>query len=72
MRWLWRALPKSFSASRDRMSQAAGIIFEPGNSDRAGIASRFTETNQGTKTNRPRILVRKLRRVRLSWRTSAV
>jgi len=30
MTWLWRALPKSFSASSERNAHAAGTIFEPG------------------------------------------
>jgi len=34
MTWLWRAFPKSFSASSDRTAHAAGTIFEPGSRPR--------------------------------------
>ena len=30
--WLWRALPKSFRASSDRIAWPAGIISDPGKS----------------------------------------
>ena len=71
MTWLWRALPKSFSANSDRMAQPAGIIFEPGKPQRVKIASRSAETRYGRNRNRPPNLVRKCRGERSSWRTSA-
>src|SRR5271157_6311216 len=61
MTWLWRALPKSFRASKDRTAHAAGIIFDPGNPARARTASRSAETSQGKNRNRPPNLVRKPR-----------
>ena len=61
MTWLWRALPKSFRASSDRMAQAAGTIFEPGKPPRVSSASRSAETSQGKNRNRPPKLVRRAR-----------
>ena len=62
MTWLWRALPKSFSASSDRTAHAAGTIFEPGKPLRARSASRSAATSPGRNRNRPPNLVRKPRR----------
>ena len=71
MTWRWRAVPKSFKASSDRMAQAAGTISDPGKPLRARIPSRSAATRSGRKRNRPPNLVRSARGVRSSWRTSA-
>ena len=72
MTWLWRALPKSFSANSDRMAKPAGIIFEPGKLHRAKIVSSVgREHRYGRNKNSPPNLVRKCRGEKSSWRTSA-
>jgi len=53
MTWLWRALPKSFKASSDRMAHPAGIIFDPGKPLRASSAGKLAETKLGRKRNKP-------------------
>ena len=57
MTWRWRALPKSFRASNDRMAQPAGTMFDPGKPLRARTASRSAATRSGRKRNRPPNLV---------------
>ena len=53
MTWLWRALPKSFSASSERIAQPAGIIFEPGSPAWARIRSKESRPPRaGTGTGR--------------------
>ena len=45
MTWLWRAFPKSFSTSNDRIAHPTGINFDPGNELRVRRAFNFVETS---------------------------
>ena len=61
MTWLWRAVPKSFRASKERMAQPAGIISEPGKPPGPRMRSKGTAARPGRKRNRPPNWVRKAR-----------
>ncbi|MHC4984514.1 MAG: hypothetical protein ACYTF6_15285 [Planctomycetota bacterium] len=72
MMWLWRALPNSFKANKERMAWPAGIIWDPGRPARSIIESKGVWAREGRKRNNPPNWVRKRRGDRSSCRTSAI